>query len=190
MSGHVSDAVLEPCPPPPLLSWAYAVCSVILVIKLSFSSMERDSVDEVSFTRLASSTLGADLEAITCCAILPAIPPVTMLTLGFHVVMPFICKIVGIQSTFSSALDFAGVYENCFLFGMLPPVMAWIHRSHKRIKEVSWKIGSVVVNICRYERKSAKRIKSAMTTASAEITQKGFETSRRGFRCDQGQRIA
>ncbi|KAG8100283.1 hypothetical protein GUJ93_ZPchr0013g35039 [Zizania palustris] len=33
---------------------------------------------------------------------------------------------------FSKALDFAGVYANCFLFGILPPVMAWIHRSLKR----------------------------------------------------------
>ncbi|KAK1291540.1 hypothetical protein QJS10_CPB17g01514 [Acorus calamus] len=32
---------------------------------------------------------------------------------------------------FSVALDFAGVYANCFLFGVLPPVMAWIHRSRR-----------------------------------------------------------
>ncbi|KAF8690492.1 hypothetical protein HU200_040848 [Digitaria exilis] len=36
------------------------------------------------------------------------------------------------SAAFSRALDFAGVYANCFLFGILPPVMAWIHRSQKR----------------------------------------------------------
>ncbi|PAN10363.1 hypothetical protein PAHAL_2G089900 [Panicum hallii] len=338
-----------------LLSWAYVVSSIILVAELSFSAMERDGVDEVSFTGLASSTLGADLGAvvavvyaalsfslIVACvagigslvsqlfprvnpvlanalfpcfagvliaffpfkavdganralcglmlvsitalvvtgvsvgrssllrslgyacwspgAILPAIP-VTVLTLGFHVITPFICKIVGdsvydarrailiggavplfmvlswnavilglataggnarigdpiklllsvnpaalpavrgfafaalatsligyavsfpkqladtvelivqrfspkqgsvqqsnasigygrngviltwtvlivpifivsfFSAAFSRALDFAGVYANCFLFGILPPVMAWIHRSQER----------------------------------------------------------
>ncbi|GLJ50216.1 hypothetical protein SUGI_1068850 [Cryptomeria japonica] len=29
---------------------------------------------------------------------------------------------------FAVALDFAGVYANCFLFGILPPLMAWIYR--------------------------------------------------------------
>lgn len=36
------------------------------------------------------------------------------------------------SAAFARALDFAGVYANCFLFGILPPVMAWIHRSRKR----------------------------------------------------------
>uniref|UniRef100_A0A0D9WWW4 Amino acid transporter transmembrane domain-containing protein n=1 Tax=Leersia perrieri TaxID=77586 RepID=A0A0D9WWW4_9ORYZ len=36
------------------------------------------------------------------------------------------------SAAFSKALDFAGVYANCFLFGILPPVMAWIHRLQKR----------------------------------------------------------
>lgn len=36
------------------------------------------------------------------------------------------------RAAFSKALDFAGVYANCFLFGVLPPAMAWIHRSRKR----------------------------------------------------------
>lgn len=35
------------------------------------------------------------------------------------------------RSTFSRALDFAGIYANCFLFGILPPVMAYIHQSRK-----------------------------------------------------------
>jgi amino acid permease len=38
------------------------------------------------------------------------------------------------SAAFSKALDFAGVYANCFLFGILPPVMAWIHRSQKKKK--------------------------------------------------------
>ncbi|OQU88721.1 uncharacterized protein LOC8078447 [Sorghum bicolor] len=336
-----------------LLSWVYVVSSIVLVAELSFAAMVRDGVDEVSFTGLASSTLGAGLGAVVAVvyaalsfsllvacvagigslvsqlfpgvnpvlanalfpcfagvliaffpfkavdganralcglmlvsitalvvtgvsvgrtsllrslsyatwspgAILPAIP-VTVLTLGFHVITPFICKIVGdsvydarkailiggavplamvlswnavilglasaggnagfddpiklllsvnpaalpavrgfafaalatsligyavsfpkqladtvelirqrfsqkqgsahqpnassdrngailtwtvliipifiasfFSAAFSKALDFAGVYANCFLFGILPPVMAWIHRSQMK----------------------------------------------------------
>ncbi|XP_034601327.1 uncharacterized protein [Setaria viridis] len=47
-----------------LLSWAYVVSSIVLVAELSFSAMEQDGVDEVSFTGLASSTLGADLGTV------------------------------------------------------------------------------------------------------------------------------
>nr|BAJ89050.1 predicted protein [Hordeum vulgare subsp. vulgare] len=338
-----------------LLSWAYVVSSIVLVAELSFAAMESGGVDEVSFTGLASSTLGATFGGVVAVvyaalsfslmvacvagigslvsqlfpavnpvlanalfpcfaavliaffpfkavdgvnrvlcglmlvsitslvvtgvsvgrssmlnslgfacwspsAILPAIP-VTVLTLGFHVITPFICNIVGdsvydarrailiggavplvmvlswnavilglagaagsarfedpiklllsvnpaalapvrgfafaalatsligyavsfpkqLQDTlqlivkrfslkqgsvelsdaggghgrnevaltwavliipifivsffstaFAKALDFAGVYANCFLFGILPPAMAWIHRSQKK----------------------------------------------------------
>lgn len=38
------------------------------------------------------------------------------------------------RSTFSRALDFAGVYANCFLFGILPPVMAYIYQSRRQIR--------------------------------------------------------
>ncbi|XP_024387662.1 uncharacterized protein [Physcomitrium patens] len=31
-------------------------------------------------------------------------------------------------TAFASALDFAGVYANCYLFGVLPPIMAWVYR--------------------------------------------------------------
>lgn len=31
-------------------------------------------------------------------------------------------------TAFASALDFAGLYANCFLFGVLPPIMAWVYR--------------------------------------------------------------
>ena len=34
---------------------------------------------------------------------------------------------------FSKAIDFAGVYANCFLFGVLPPAMTWIHRSKRKL---------------------------------------------------------
>ncbi|KAI9186446.1 hypothetical protein LWI28_017324 [Acer negundo] len=37
-------------------------------------------------------------------------------------------------STFSRALDFAGVYANCFLFGILPPAMAYIQQSRKKLR--------------------------------------------------------
>ncbi|CAM6126747.1 unnamed protein product [Calypogeia fissa] len=39
-------------------------------------------------------------------------------------------------TAFASSLDFAGVYANCFLFGVLPPVMAWIYR-YRRVTEDS-----------------------------------------------------
>uniref|UniRef100_A0A2N9IVF6 Amino acid transporter transmembrane domain-containing protein n=1 Tax=Fagus sylvatica TaxID=28930 RepID=A0A2N9IVF6_FAGSY len=38
------------------------------------------------------------------------------------------------HSTFSRALDFAGVYANCFLFGILPPAMAYIQQSKKKLR--------------------------------------------------------
>lgn len=38
------------------------------------------------------------------------------------------------RSTFSKALDFAGVYANCFLFGILPPAMAYIQQSKKKLR--------------------------------------------------------
>nr|POF26818.1 tyrosine-specific transport protein 2 [Quercus suber] len=38
------------------------------------------------------------------------------------------------RSTFTRALDFAGVYANCFLFGILPPAMAYIQRSRKKLR--------------------------------------------------------
>lgn len=37
-------------------------------------------------------------------------------------------------STFSKALDFAGVYANCFLFGILPPAMAHIYKSRRKLR--------------------------------------------------------
>lgn len=38
------------------------------------------------------------------------------------------------QSTFSRALDFAGVYANCFLFGILPPVMTYIYQAKNKLR--------------------------------------------------------
>ncbi|KAJ8771699.1 hypothetical protein K2173_026876 [Erythroxylum novogranatense] len=37
-------------------------------------------------------------------------------------------------STFSKALDFAGVYANCFLFGILPPAMTYIQQSKNKLR--------------------------------------------------------
>ncbi|GMH29009.1 hypothetical protein Nepgr_030852 [Nepenthes gracilis] len=38
------------------------------------------------------------------------------------------------KSTFSKALDFAGVYANCFLFGILPPLMTFIYKSKEKLR--------------------------------------------------------
>ncbi|KAK9292080.1 hypothetical protein L1049_020035 [Liquidambar formosana] len=38
------------------------------------------------------------------------------------------------RSTFSRALEFAGVYANCFLFGILPPVMTYMYQSRKKLR--------------------------------------------------------
>ncbi|OIW12286.1 hypothetical protein TanjilG_06075 [Lupinus angustifolius] len=54
---------------------------------------------------------------------------VTLLVLGFSVLIASFFR-----STFSKALDFAGVYANCFLFGIIPPVMAYIHQSKKKTR--------------------------------------------------------
>ncbi|RLN29867.1 tyrosine-specific transport protein 2 [Panicum miliaceum] len=258
-----------------MLSWAYVVSSIVLVAELSFSAMERDGVDEVSFTGLASSTLGADLGAVVavvyaalsfslivaCVAgigslvsqLFPTVNPVLANALfpcfagvliaffpfkavdganralwpdgclhhrargdrailiggavPLFMVMSWNAVILGLataggnarialatsligyavsfpkqladtvelivqrfypkqgivqqsnassgygrngviltwtvlivlifivsffSAAFSRALGFAGVYANCFLFGILPPVMAWIHRSQER----------------------------------------------------------
>lgn len=40
------------------------------------------------------------------------------------------------RSTFSKALDFAGIYANCFLFGILPPLMAYIQLSRKKLRYI------------------------------------------------------
>ncbi|KAM2878046.1 hypothetical protein FF1_013694 [Malus domestica] len=53
------------------------------------------------------------------------------------IVMPLVLSIPVLiasffPSTFSRALDFAGLYANCFLFGILPPAMAYIHQSRKK----------------------------------------------------------
>lgn len=37
-------------------------------------------------------------------------------------------------STFSRALDFAGIYANCFLFGILPPVMTYIYQAKNKLR--------------------------------------------------------
>lgn len=54
---------------------------------------------------------------------------VTLLVLCFSVLIASY-----FQSTFSRALDFAGVYANCFLFGIIPPVMTYIYQSKKKIR--------------------------------------------------------
>ncbi|TKY46211.1 amino acid transmembrane transport [Spatholobus suberectus] len=54
---------------------------------------------------------------------------VTLSLLGFSVLIASFFR-----STFSRALDFAGVYANCFLFGIIPPVMAYMQQSKKKIR--------------------------------------------------------
>jgi tyrosine-specific transport protein len=55
------------------------------------------------------------------------------MALGPSVAVAIICP-----TAFATALDFAGVYANCFLFGVLPPVLAWEYRrsSHHQNKQV------------------------------------------------------
>ncbi|KAK4346081.1 hypothetical protein RND71_036257 [Anisodus tanguticus] len=55
------------------------------------------------------------------------------------IVMPFVLALpvlIGsfFPSTFSRALDFAGIYANCFLFGILPPVMTYIYQSKRKLR--------------------------------------------------------
>ncbi|KAJ8570329.1 hypothetical protein K7X08_037301 [Anisodus acutangulus] len=55
------------------------------------------------------------------------------------IVMPFVIALpvlIGyfFPSTFSRALDFAGIYANCFLFGILPPVMTYIYQSKRKLR--------------------------------------------------------
>ena len=50
-----------------------------------------------------------------------------MLALGLAVGPPVAMAMTS-PTAFASALNFAGVYANCFLFGVLPPIMAWVYR--------------------------------------------------------------
>ncbi|XP_059288322.1 uncharacterized protein LOC132041637 [Lycium ferocissimum] len=55
------------------------------------------------------------------------------------IVMPFVLALpvlIGsfFPSTFSRALDFAGIYANCFLFGILPPVMTYIYQYRRKLR--------------------------------------------------------
>ncbi|KAF5735253.1 hypothetical protein HS088_TW15G00754 [Tripterygium wilfordii] len=54
---------------------------------------------------------------------------VTSLVLGIPVLIAAFYS-----STFSRALDFAGVYANCFLFGILPPLMAYVQQAKKKLR--------------------------------------------------------
>lgn len=53
-----------------------------------------------------------------------------MLALGLAVGPPVAMAMTS-PTAFASALNFAGVYANCFLFGVLPPIMAWVYRYSK-----------------------------------------------------------
>ncbi|ESW23804.1 hypothetical protein PHAVU_004G076800 [Phaseolus vulgaris] len=55
---------------------------------------------------------------------------ITLSLLGFSVLIASFFR-----STFSTALDFAGVYANCFLFGIIPPVMAYMQQSKNKIRQ-------------------------------------------------------
>ncbi|CBI29918.3 unnamed protein product, partial [Vitis vinifera] len=232
-----------------LLSWVYVISSIILVAELSFAAMEEDGVAEVSFTGLATKTLGNRFGAfvalvyaslsfsllVACVSGIGSIvsqwfpcynpfsvpllmvlswnlivlglagtnpptsgEPISLLLsvhssalsavqgfafsalatslIGYAVSFPkqlvdtielifgttfsdqqscsqpqvgwvnfnslnilVIPLVLGVpvllasffHSTFSRALDFAGVYANCFLFGILPPVMTYIYQSRK-----------------------------------------------------------
>lgn len=68
-------------------------------------------------------------------------PPEVEIGSGFGLLRAFLTPLVlgtsvliasSFPSTFSRALDFAGVYANCFLFGILPPAMTYIHHSRKK----------------------------------------------------------
>lgn len=70
------------------------------------------------------------------------VKPISILD-GFNVLKIFVMPLVlslpvliasFFPSTFSRALDFAGVYANCFLFGILPPAMAYIQQSRKKLR--------------------------------------------------------
>ncbi|XP_050224621.1 uncharacterized protein LOC126674248 [Mercurialis annua] len=53
----------------------------------------------------------------------------TVMVLGVSVLVGSLFR-----ATFSRALDFAGVYANCFLFGILPPLMAYVQQSKKKLR--------------------------------------------------------
>nr|KYP36134.1 hypothetical protein KK1_042775 [Cajanus cajan] len=221
-----------------LVSWLYVISSIIIVAELCFDSMEEHGLEEVSFTSLATNTLGSGFGAfvvvvystlcfsllVACVAgigsifspwfprailiggVIPLVmvlswnlivlglvgtnntkatssDPISLLLsvnpsalssvqgfafsamatslIGYALSLPkqlldtlelvfgkakvlVTLSLLGFsvliasffQSTFSRALDFAGVYANCFLFGIIPPVMAYMQQSKKKIRYV------------------------------------------------------
>lgn len=54
-------------------------------------------------------------------------------------VMPFVLGLPVLiaslfPSTFSRALEYAGIYANCFLFGILPPVMMHVYQQQRKLR--------------------------------------------------------
>ncbi|XP_059668225.1 uncharacterized protein LOC132313467 [Cornus florida] len=78
-------------------------------------------VGKVSYTKsICTAALEVKLVSASHRIVMP-------LVLGVAVLIASFCR-----STFSRALDFAGTYANCFLFGILPPIMAYIYQFRKK----------------------------------------------------------
>ncbi|KAK3197959.1 hypothetical protein Dsin_021374 [Dipteronia sinensis] len=85
--------------------------------KVSFNGSPEHIV--ASETKATSSVVGMNIFEICVTTLVLSLP---VLIASFF------------PSTFSRALDFAGVYANCFLFGILPPAMAYIQQSRKKLR--------------------------------------------------------
>ncbi|GLJ50219.1 hypothetical protein SUGI_1068910 [Cryptomeria japonica] len=88
----------------------------------SGSTGSKDDISSTETANLSSLSQSKSGEALMVCLVLG---PPTLISAFF-------------PKAFAAALDFAGVYANCFLFGVLPPLMTWIYRYNnvKREKDM------------------------------------------------------
>lgn len=91
------------------------------------------------------------------------------------IVMPFVLGLPVViaclfSSTFSRALDFAGIYANCFLFGVLPPAMMHIYQHQKKLRYSSNLCFPVTTFISRNEIENSNfpHILSAICTSTSD----------------------
>ena len=95
-----------------------ALGTTLIGYAMSFPQQLADTLDMLGPNKRALDGRGASPNRVRSSVLWWAIGP----PLGLAVFCP---------TVFARALDFAGLYANCFLFGVLPPLMAWIMRGEK-----------------------------------------------------------
>lgn len=100
---------------PVVQAFAFAALGTTLIgYALSFPKQLMDTVGLFGMRPVADEAVEPNRARKMTALLLATAPPVAVA--------------MACPTAFSSALDFAGLYANCFLFGVLPPIMAWVYR--------------------------------------------------------------